>query len=421
MYATANSSSFFSTLASSILPYVARTGSVSEQPVLGYNSKDIEIIKSLVIQDTADGIEVQLALRPVTEKSLDAQGWFEFHVYSIGDEGSWEEHCKGLVAARTDTAALPLAEKFSMNLVDYSKRQHPNNIFKSLQSKGINHGPSFQNLVSIHSGGNQPVASFSVADSAALMPAKFERPHLLHPITLNSLLQSAYAALPANAQKSMGASIPRFIKSMFVPSTLSSTVGHRFQRFLFLDTQNSQGFDVSMATINEGETRSTPQIEINGLHYQSLGESIPAEQNPDVVGVCLKGRWQRDLLFLKPEDFTELLARDSDPAEDEMVVDLKRAAYHIIHDALVAITKADVDGLDDHHRSLYDWMQTQDRRASRKELAPKSARWSKASAGVKQLFYDNVSSASVNGRLLVRIGKALLPILRRDNSPTELI
>lgn len=127
------------------------------------------------------------------------------------------------------------------------------------------------------------------------------------------------------------------------------------------------------------------------------------------------------MLFLKPEDFTKLLARDSDPAEDEMLAGLKRAAYHIIHDTLVATTNADVDGLDDRHRSIYDRMQAQDQRASRNELAPKSARWSKASAGVKQLLYDNVSSASVNGRLLVRIGKALLPIPRREISPTELM
>jgi len=120
------------------------------------------------------------------------------------------------------------------------------------------------------------------------MPAKFERPHILHPITLDALLQSANAALPANVQKSMGASIPRFIKSMFVSSTLGSSVGHRFQKFSFLDTQNSQGFDVSMATVDEGETRSTPLIKIDGLHYRSLGESVPAEQNPDVCRCLLE-------------------------------------------------------------------------------------------------------------------------------------
>lgn len=104
-----------------------------------------------------------------------------------------------------------------------------------------------------------------------------------------------------------------------------------------------------------------------------------------------------------------------------MLAGLKRAAYHIIHDAFVATTNADVDGLDDRHRSIYDRMQAQDQRASRNELAPKSARWLKASAGVKQLLYHNVSSPSVNGRLLVRIGKALLPILRREISPTKLM
>lgn len=169
-----------------------------------------------------------------------------------------------------------------------------------------------------------------------------------------------------------------------------------------------------MATVNEGETRSTPLIKIEGLHYQSLGGNVPPEQDAEVVGVCLKGRWQPDLLFLKPDDFTRLLVRDSNPAEDATLADLKRAAYHFIYDTLGALAKADIDGLDDHHRTLYGWMQAQDQRASCNELAPKSARWSQASEGVKQLLYDKISSASINGRLLVLVGKALLPIMRRE-------
>lgn len=333
--------------------------SVSEQPILGYNLKSIEITKALVIPDTADGIEVQLALLPVTEKSLDAQGWFEFHVYSIGDESSWEEHCNGLISARTDNNTLVPSQKFAMNPSDYTKRQHPSDLFKSLRSMGINHGPSFQNLVSIHSGRNRCVASFPVANSAILMPAKFERPHLLHPITLDALLQSAYAAVPAAAQRSLAASIPRSIKSMFVSSDLSSTVGHRYQNFSIIQTQNSQGFDVSMATINDGENHSAPLIKIDGLHYQSLGENVPEEQNADAVGVCLKGDWQPDLVFLKPGHFRQSLAREADPSEKASLVDLRRAAYHLIHDTLGALTHSDIDSLDNHHRSLYDWMQTQ--------------------------------------------------------------
>lgn len=96
--------------------------SVPEQHVLGYSLKDIEIMKALVIPDTAQGIEVQLALRPLTEKSLDAQGWYEFHVYSIGDESSWEEHCKGLINAETDATALPLTENLNITLSTYNKR-----------------------------------------------------------------------------------------------------------------------------------------------------------------------------------------------------------------------------------------------------------------------------------------------------------
>lgn len=394
----------------------------AETRVTGFNLKDIEIMKALVIPEP-DGIEVQLALRPSSDKALDPQGWQEFHVFSIGSTGAWEEHCKGAISVDVDTAVAPITENFVTSSRAYNKGVHPSDLFKSLRSMGIYHGPSFQNLKKIHSGSNKCVATFAVADSAALMPSKFERPHLLHPITLDALLQSAYAAVPPTAAKGMGASIPRSIKSMFVSTDLvnTTTVGHQFANYSTLHTQNSQGFDVSMATVNKGEMEAAPLIKIDGLHYQSLGADAPEEQSADVVGVCLKGQWQPDLLFMKPNDFKPYLFRETDPAEATAIADLKRATYHLLHNALVALTQKDIESLEPHHKLILDWMRAQDEKASRGELGLKSAKWSKASGGVQQLLFDKVSAASINGRLLVRIGKSLLPILRKEVSPMDLM
>lgn len=391
------------------------------QPITGFNLKDIEIMKALVIPDTPNGVEVQLALRACSDKSLNPQGWHEFHVYSISSTGSWEEHCKGLISAQLEHVRSPLSDSFEASPRAYKKRLHPSDLFKSLRNMGIHHGSSFQNLISIQSGHNRSVATFSIANSANLMPAKFERPHLLHPITLDALLQSAYASVPATAARTMGASIPRSIKSLFVSTDLTNKIGHHLQTFSALHSQDSQGFDVSIATVNEGETQSSPLIKFDGLHYQSLGDNVPKEQNTNEVGVCLKARWQPDFVFMKSTELLPLLARLPDPSEAAVMADLKRIAYHFLHDTLAALTEADIRSLEKHHRSLYDWMVTQDQKASRNELAPRSAKWSKTSEGIKQLLFDKVSSANVDGRMLVRIGKSLLAIMRKEVSPMELM
>ena len=392
-----------------------------ERETVGYYLKDIEIMKALVIPDTPDGVEVQLALQSCSDKSLDPHGWQEFHVYSINNTGSWDEHCKGLISGKSASVASPLTHDFNANPRAYNKHLHPNDLFKSLRSMGIHHGPSFQNLVSIQSGQNRSVATFSIANSVDLMPAKFERPHLLHPITLDAVLQSAYAAVPTTAARVMGASIPRSIKSLFVSANLTNAVGHRLQTFSGLHSQNSQGFDVSIATINEGEIESAPLIKIDRVYYQSLGDTAPKEKNANVVGVSLKAQWRPDLVFMTSNDFIPFLSRHLDPSEATIMADLKRITYHFIHDTLIALSEADIKNLDWHHRSLYTWMQIQDQKASRNELAPRSAKWSKASEGVKQLLFDKVSSGVMDGRLLVRIGRSLLAIMRKQVSPMGLM
>lgn len=388
---------------------------------MGYKLKDIEIMKALVIPNTADGVEVQLSFRACTDKSLCPQGWQEFHVYSISSTGSWDEHCKGLITSLPEDSTRPVLNDFDTRPHAYNKRLHPSDLFNTLRSMGIYHGPSFQNLISIHSGPNRSMVTFSIYKSASLMPAKFERPHLIHPITLDALLQSAYTAVPATASRAMGASIPRSIKSMFVSSDLTNTAGQRLQTFSVLHAHDSQGFEVSIATIDKGSMESTPLIRIDGLYYKSLGGTVPEDQNANAVGVCLKAQWQPDLLFMESNDLMPLLSRQHEPSEATIMADLKRVTYHFLHDTLITLTEADIRTLEPHHQLLFDWMQVQDRKASTNELAPRSAKWSKASEGVKQLLYDKVSSASVDGRLLIRIGKSLLAIMRGQVSPRDLM
>lgn len=66
-------------------------------------------------------------------------------------------------------------------------------------------------------------------------------------------------------------------------------------------------------------------------------------------------------------------------------------------------------------------MQIQEQKASRNELAPKSAKWSKASEGVKQLLFDKVSAVGIDGRLLVGVGESVLAIMRKQVSPMDLM
>ena len=64
--------------------------------ILGYELRDVDIKTALVIPETSEGVEVQLSLRPCTDKMLE-KDWSEFLICSIPENNSCVEHCKGLV------------------------------------------------------------------------------------------------------------------------------------------------------------------------------------------------------------------------------------------------------------------------------------------------------------------------------------
>ena len=404
----------------------------SERTVTGYSLRDIRIMKALVIPDTAAGVEVQISLRHCGDDSLE-QGWQEFNIYSVDAEGNWNQHYRGLISPRLESdnegvhgwSRIGDDSDTMLNFETapraYTRRSDTKDFFAKLQALGIHHGPSFQNLLTIQSGQDRSLATFSVPDTASMMPGKCQKSHVIHPITLDALFQAAYSALSGSQARELGAAIPRSIKSMFVSAGISSDPGHHFQTFTNLKSCSPQGFEVSIATITEGETQSPPVLELNGFYYQSLGNALSSEQNGRESDLCLTAHWEKDLSLMRPEYLKASLLSPPDPSEAAMIQDLRRATYYIIHDTLATLTAEDMNNLDWHHKILVEWMNYQDKRAERNELAPNSSKWARSGRGLKQLLFDNVSSKSVNGEMLCRLGRQLVPILRKETAPLELM
>lgn len=406
----------------------------TEQSVAGYHFRDIEIMKALVIPDTSGGVEVQISLLDCSDKSLDMGNWRKFHVYSTsGTDHIWNEHCKGAISVEYKSSAgdVPDWSLFSMELASgrrfdqgfhaHTKIVNPKDLFKTLRSLGINHGPSFQNLLSIQSDQNHSLATFQIPDIASLMPSNHQLEHVLHPITLDAPFQAAFTALPEGGITQVNASIPRSIKSMFISHDISSEPGHRFQSFTTLHHHDSHGFEVSVATVDEGATESAPVLTIEGLHLQSVGTSVSQENSSQGVELCSTMHWELDISLARPEDLKKGLFFPPDSAESVVMEELKRATFYFIDDALSALTGEDVQNLEWHHRVLYDWMKLQHKRAIADELAHNSSKWIKSSEGVKQLSIDKVSVDSVNGEMTCRIGRNLTSILRKEQAPLELM
>ena len=396
-----------------------------------YELRDIQIMTALVIPDTSSGVETQITLKPCSEKSLE-QDWFEFNIYSGGVKLLWQKHCSGLISGRFSaiTKKSPEWVVNSQNLAEastpssetstYTKKVDVEDFFQGLRDLNINHGPIFQNLLSVRSAPGKSLAVFEVADSASVMPKNWESKHVLHPITLDALFQAAYSVLSKSQATHLGAAIPRTIRSMTVSAAISTQPKHHFQVFSTLKECTPAGFDVSIKTTDEQQGSPT-LIEIDGFHYQSIGSSLGQLQQSDAPKLCYTVQWEQDLTLNESKDLKASLINLIDSSETAFVEDLKKATIYIINDALSSITDSDIEKMDWHFKLFIEWMKVQRDLASRNDLAHNSARWLKVSQGVKQMFLDKVAARSMNGKMICLIGQNLVGILKNEVAPLQLM
>ncbi|KAI1205736.1 reducing type I polyketide synthase [Annulohypoxylon truncatum] len=400
----------------------------SEQTTIaGYQLSEVEIVKAVVIPESSEGVEIQLFLEPTSEKSLD-QGKRQFRIYSAGGEGSWDEISRGFISIETSesTQSSPLLP--STGDIDFHddlpREIKPAELYSTLHKVGIAHGPIFQNLLHIRGGSDCSAAEFQVLDTATLMPYSFQPPHVIHPVTLDQVFQAAYTTLSPEAGETVGTAVPRSIKSLYISAQTSSEPGDHLKAFSQLKHHNHQGFEVISAVLpagKKGDISHAPVIELDRMRFQSVGYGAESKKSTRQVlaDVCAFIDYEPSFSLNDPATMVERLRLPVNAEEKAIGKDLVRATYYLISDAVAQLTENDIQTLEPHHKKLYGWMQQQLEKAASDELAPKSSRWAKASAGAKAMLLDRVAKTGPTGELTVRVGRHLVQILRREIAPLE--
>ena len=402
--------------------------------ILGYRLRDVDILQALIVPDTTEGVEVQLTLRPCSDKAIYSKGWQEFQVFSVNGEDKWLEHCKGLISvdfaaevndqARWSASASPTAKHVGpRNATDYRMRLDPRDIYFGMRSVGICHGPIFQNLKSIRARSKQSVTAFAIADTASTMPYHHQHKHVLDPTTLDSIFQAAYTALPGAGSKMTVPLIPKSIKKLWVAHDIGSDVGHRFRAYSDITRANTQRFDTDIVVVDDDDdvTRSEPVMMLDGFVFQSIGSTLPQETDPCENEKFSVVRWAPDVSFANPAFLKHQLSSPVDPVEAETLMDLRRLTFFYVNDALSAMTAADVRQLEWHHKKFYVWMKLIAELANQNELAPTSSQWIHDGADEKVRLIEKANTASVNGEMVCRLGPHINAILRREVTPLELM
>ena len=310
----------------------------------------------------------------------------------------------------------------------FTRRIEPEDLWSNLRTLSIQHGPHFQNITSIVQEGKKSktkccVATFGIADCDA------QCKHVLHPTTLDSVIVSIYAALPGAGAHDDSAKVPRSIRSLWVSSGMPTTAGRSLACNTNLVGSNAQRCEADIAVVDAGRM----VLEVEGLVLQSLGHSVDQQQQRDgqqpwAKELCADVRWAPELALSAglPGAAEAIKAKLSpalavDPNDEVVMMRLRRVCVYFCHDALAALTGQDVSKLSSHHVKFHRWMQDTLAAATARRLGPASDTWTHDSPATRAHEIALAADSSADGELICRLGPRLVPILRGEQAPLEVM
>lgn len=177
-----------------------------DSKIVAFRFKDVFFHSVLTVPDAnTDGADVHFFLRPLRE-SMTARSstWSEFRLTSYSAD-AWRTHCTGLISTTYEVESTPVDggrehEEFLRRC--RSEAAHHKTIctssadqqymYEQWREIGWEFGPCFTRLDDLrYSDDLHCTANLTVANIAGLMKGGFVQDHLIHPTTLDGILQCA--------------------------------------------------------------------------------------------------------------------------------------------------------------------------------------------------------------------------------------
>ncbi|KAJ4859547.1 KR domain-containing protein [Trichoderma breve] len=376
----------------------------------GFQLRDISAGAAMIIP-ADEAVESKIQLRPWRAGSrLPDWTWNEFTISCRDRQGAWTQHCSGLIQVKYKTAVNPTftnedaarAKKFREEYQQITDAgldiEDPADVYASLAELGLQWGPSFKSLVHIGSGHYQAQCAIEVPDTKSYMPENFEHDHIIHPATLDGIVQMIVPACSPRGALVDRAKIPRFVESVYISSKVASKKpGDKLYGY---SRSTAHGFQESGCRVITLETMT-----------EGIASASATTKSIKKLGACT--HWGPDIEELTADEY-------------ETIYDLELACLIICKRVLRKFTAEDSKTFAPHHRLFYEYMQHQYDLAVEGKLSCQSSPikkidWLNTTEEFDAALLEKVSNESVDGKMLVRVAYAMNEILTGAIEPLQVL
>lgn len=414
-----------------------------EREVKGYELRDVNIGRAMIVPHDNEGIETMLQLRPWRIGSQASTAvWQEFIIFSMATGQGWQENCSGLIlthykpdapAAFNDgfkkVAQINQHKQQKMELEEGCPiMESTRGFYESVQTIGLHYGPSFQNLVKIRSGDHKGVCVVRIPDTKAIMPYNFEFPHIIHPATLDSVLQMVLPALTGIRESLKVAMMPIAFKSLYVASNVNRTPGDELHGYSYSHNLGYREADATIIVYDSEWQRE--QILIEGFRTTALSAMTEGVVSADLAlstrKLCSQFLWKEDIDLMRHAEATTIFREAASAITHFLPIvieELEIASFIYIKRVLKSFTSDQVKGFAPHLKLYYEWMQHQHDLASQGVLEHQSAGidWFNLTEDYESELLQRVADSSVDGKLLCQVGNHLNSIFKEEIEPLQVM
>ncbi|GME26749.1 beta-ketoacyl synthase [Neofusicoccum parvum] len=409
--------------------------------IAGFELRDVVISHALMLSEEED-TEILLSMR---RSSLGTNAAWDFKVFGYKHD-SWLECCKGSISAELAFATGPvdagreatehkkhLRESLDQCEVACNSKRDLRRQYAELERVGLEFGPSFQNLSDVKCGDvegptGQAIGNLRIPDIASCMPASYLQPHVIQPATLDSMihmvpfaLQSAVGAAPLREP-----SVPVAVKSLWISSNIEKEVGHVFTCHSSAGSSSHNRF-IADVTVWDEQTRNARVI-LKGLEIGPLQEFALREAGQRQL--CFNVSWKPDIDLLG-EEVQNCFRESVKPLEEEDAANLKRiqdlqlAASIYILEAVEHFEDENSEPRDlpPHKQKYLEWLRLQARNYEKERVGHQTDEWDdiRKDKTRRDAFLKTLEESGPEGRLTVRMGSHIIPILRAEQDALHLM
>ncbi|KLU88199.1 hypothetical protein MAPG_07186, partial [Magnaporthiopsis poae ATCC 64411] len=350
--------------------------------VSGFRFSQVSFRTALLVPDTELGVESHFFLRPSREAGRGEKGWSEFQLWTCeGDD--WREHCHGLVRteySQDGEPAVPTSADGQAVLEEAQQhctsKVHAAKLYRAFGDIGLGFGPTFQTLKHVRvSGGNRVLVQTDslVSQIRRAAPLQYLQPHMIHPTTLDAVVQAGLVPLLDLGAASSGRGVketcvPVHVSELWISAANEESDGgvsnlHDSSYLVSARSNPSPGYKDARASITalHADTQ-LPVVEIKGLVFKALPGTGGKGRLEGVHRPALALQWKPDPTLLNATQAARVFGcPESEKCNDvslaiKGMADCEALAVLYMRQFLESLKEDEVDGMQWHHKHYVSWM-----------------------------------------------------------------